>query len=163
MKRRWARSWLRCLHPVQRQQGSLRPELLHRMRRTLPVVSSALQELGRVTDEANELTPGERSSQTGVPRVDEEYGQDTRGGGDIKGLFQKASTPAMAIVRTVLVNVMTAIRKSQAPPSSTTINAPAFISLITTVRIGWFSNSEIKFSRFRFTLNRCVGTLVQVR
>ncbi len=73
-----------------------------------PWVSSALQELGRVTDEANELTPGEKDAlKRAYPELTKNTAK-TRGAVEtLKAYFSRFSPPAMAIVRTVLVNVMT--------------------------------------------------------
>lgn len=73
-----------------------------------PWVSSALQELGRVTDEANELTPGEKDAlKRAYPELTKNTAK-TRGAVEtLKAYFNRFSPPAMAIVRTVLVNVMT--------------------------------------------------------
>jgi hypothetical protein len=73
-----------------------------------PWVSSALQELGRVTDEAKELTEQEKDAlKRAYPELTKSTFK-TRGAIEtLKIYFNKFSPAAMAIVRTVLINVMT--------------------------------------------------------
>lgn len=73
-----------------------------------PWVSNALEELGRVTDEAKELTPEERSAlKRAYPELTKNTPK-TRGAVEtLKAYYIKFSPAAMAIVRTVLTNVMT--------------------------------------------------------
>jgi hypothetical protein len=73
-----------------------------------PWVSSALQELGRVTDEAQELTDQEKNAlKRAYPELTKNTAK-TRGAIEtLKVYCTKFSPAAMAIVRTVLINVMT--------------------------------------------------------
>jgi hypothetical protein len=73
-----------------------------------PWVSSALEELGRVTDEAMGLTVEEKISlKRAYPELTKNTAK-TRGAIEtMKVYYAKFSPAAMAIVRTVLVNVMT--------------------------------------------------------
>jgi hypothetical protein len=73
-----------------------------------PWVSSALDELGRVTDEAKELTPEEKAAlKRAYPELTKNTAR-TRGAVEtLKVYYAKLSPAAMSIVRTVLVNVMT--------------------------------------------------------
>jgi hypothetical protein len=73
-----------------------------------PWVSSALQELGRVTDEAKELTDQEKDAlKRAYPELTRNTAK-TRGAVEtLKAYYAKFSPAATAIVRTVLINVMT--------------------------------------------------------
>jgi hypothetical protein len=73
-----------------------------------PWVSNALQELGRVTDEAKELTEEEKDAlKRAYPELTKNTSK-TRGAIETMKVYcTKFSPSAMAIVRTVLVNVMT--------------------------------------------------------
>ena len=71
-------------------------------------MSSALEELGRVTDEATGLTVEEKNNlKRAYPELTKNTAK-TRGAIEtMKVYYAKFSPAAMAIVRTVLVNVMT--------------------------------------------------------
>jgi hypothetical protein len=73
-----------------------------------PWVTSALEELGRVTDEAKELTEEEKDAlKRAYPELTKNTSK-TRGAVEtLKVYYTKFSPPAMAIVRPVLINVMT--------------------------------------------------------
>ncbi len=73
-----------------------------------PWVSSAIEELGRVTDEATDLTVEEKNSlKQAYPELTKNTAK-TRGAIEVlKAYYTKFSPAAMAIVRAVLINVMT--------------------------------------------------------
>jgi hypothetical protein len=75
---------------------------------SFPWVSSALEELGRVTDEATGLTVEEKNNlKRAYPELTKNTAK-TRGAIEtMKVYYAKFSPAAMAIVRTILVNVMT--------------------------------------------------------
>lgn len=73
-----------------------------------PWVSSALEELGRVTDEAKELTPEEKAAlKRAYPELTKNTVKTRDAVETLKAYYAKFSPAAVAIVRTVLVNVMT--------------------------------------------------------
>lgn len=73
-----------------------------------PWVSRALEELGRITDRATELTAEEKSNlKLAYPELTKNTAKTSGAIEILKAYYAKLSPAAMAVVRTVLVNVMT--------------------------------------------------------
>jgi hypothetical protein len=90
------------------RRGHYVPNYCTKYGEPFPWVSNALQELGRVTDEANELTDQEKDAlKRAYPELTKNTAK-TRGAMEtVKALYTKFSPAATAIVRTVLINVLT--------------------------------------------------------